>query len=49
MVLTLQREGIKSEIEKNEVEFGEVVDSKLEDSGMKKDKAEESDHFENSD
>lgn len=24
MVLTLQREGIKSEIEKNEVEFGEV-------------------------
>lgn len=43
MVLTLQREDKNSEIEKNAVEFREIENSEVE----KKNKAEESEHFEN--
>ena len=42
MVLALQREGIKSEIEKNEV-AGEIEDSEVEKNGTGKNKVEESD------
>lgn len=43
MVLTLQREDKNSEIEKNAVEFCEIENSEVEE----KNKAEESEHFEN--
>ncbi len=42
MVLALQREGIKSEIEKNEV-VDEIEDREVEKNGTEKDKVEESD------
>ena len=46
MVLALQREGKRSEIEKDEVDFGEIEDSEVEKSGTKNNKAEKSDNFE---
>lgn len=42
----LQREERKSEIEKDEVEFGVIEETEVEKGGMGKNMAEESDRFE---